>query len=246
MGDGVGGVTKAEVKPKHPATYSRAILAQLDELVPPGLYLDPCAGVGKIFRLDRDDRAFVAIEIERPWADVEPRTIHGDMFEVVKDWIRLSTVRFDGIVVSWVYGNRMSDHHNARDTSRRHSYTHDIRTMTGNPDYILHPNNSGTMYFWQQEYKDFHEAAYALLLDAVNDAYKSSFFNVKNFYRTIKKRQELQPVVGWHVGALKRAGWEVIRLHSVTTPGMRYGENYEARADEEVIIEARKPNREDQ
>lgn len=227
-----------EVKPRHPATYSRAILEHLNYIIPPGLYLDPCAGVGKVFRLEDPEhgRLFVAIEIEKPWADLHPETICGDMFAVVDDWVRLSTVRFDGIVVSWVYGNRMSDHHKAADSSRRHSYTHDIRVQTGDADYELDPNNSGLLYAWNEEYWEWHARAYGTLHGVVNDDGKSSFFNVKNFVR------DKQPfnIVGRHIRTMKQCGWEVVKLHSVATPGMRHGENYEARALEEVIIEARK------
>lgn len=226
---------------KHPATWSRADLELLDRVVPPGLYLDPCAGVGKIHRLERDDRTFVGVEIEKPWADVDPRTIHGDMFEVVKDWADHAT-RFDGIVTSWVFGNRMSDSHNAQDASRRHSYTHDIRTMTGDNEYTLDENNAGTMYFWNDNYRDWHRRAYRLLHRVVNDSDKSSFFNVKNFYRTPKKggAQIVERVVGWHMKTLLENGWRIVTVHEVGVPGLRHGENHEARADAEAIIEARK------
>lgn len=235
-------MTDPEVKPRHPAKFSRSILTFLDAHVPPGLYLDPCAGVGTIFRLEDPaaGRLFVAIEIEQPWADLHPETICGDMFEVVEDWVRLSTVRFDGVVTSWVYGNRMSDHHKvgAGDSSRRHSYTHDIRVQTGDEDYELDPMNAGLLYAWGKNgaYDAWHLRAYELLHRVVNDDGKSSFFNVKNFVRD----KSMFNIVGRHIRMLKETGWKVVALHPVTTPGMRYGENYEARANEEIIIEARK------
>ena len=231
-----------ERKVQHPATWSRNDLTVLDKLVPPGVYLDCCAGIGKIYRIERPDRCFVTVEIEKPWADVEPRTIHGDMFKVVQEWVDFGT-RFDGIVVSWVFGNRMSDHHKASDSSRRRSYTHDIRTMTGDEGYELADNNAGTMYFWQPAYKEWHERAYALLSQVVNES-GHSFFNVKNFYRTTgageNRKQQLHPVVGWHVKAMKQNGWDVIEIHNVKAESLRDGENYEARADYEAIIEARR------
>ncbi len=225
-----------KLKPRHPATFSKNILAKLDELIPAGLYLDPCAGVGKIHQLERNDRYFVSIEIEKPWADADERTICGDMFVVVGDWVRLTTVRFDGIVVSWVYGNRMSDSHKASDSSRRHSYTHDIRTFTGDENYTLDPANSGTMYFWQDVYREWHAQAYTLLRKVVNDDGKPSFFNVKNFVR----KGEVQRVIAWHMECMKDCGWEITNVHMVGTPGMRFGENSDARADAEAIIEARR------
>ena len=59
-----------EVKVKHPATFSKAILERLDELVPNGVWLDPFAGTGKIEQLDRPGRGFVGIELEPEWAKV--------------------------------------------------------------------------------------------------------------------------------------------------------------------------------
>ena len=49
-----------------------------------------------------------------------------------------SDATFDMVVTSPTYGNRMADHHNAKDGRRRITYTHNLgRTLT--------PGNSGAM-----------------------------------------------------------------------------------------------------
>jgi tRNA G10 N-methylase Trm11 len=59
---------------------------------------------------------------------------------------------FDAVVTSPTYGNRMADHHHARDGSLRYSYTHTLGRS-------LHPNNSGTLH-WGAEYQRFHSLAW--------------------------------------------------------------------------------------
>ena len=232
--------TDPEQRVRHPAKFSRSILKKLDELVPSGLWLDPMAGLGLIHRLERNDRCFVGVEIEKPWADQEDRTIHGDAFVVLQQWVEDGT-RFDGIVTSPTYGNRFADKHNAKDDSRRHSYTHDLRAMTGNSGYVLEENNSGGMYFWTEEYKQFHLALWKLCCDVTRPGGKA-FINVKNFMRTPRgKPQRVEQVVGWHIKALVATGWAAPKLTPVKTPGMRDGANSEARVEAEQIIEVRKP-----
>lgn len=232
--------TDPEQRVRHPAKFSRAILHKLDEIVPPGVWLDPMAGVGKIFRIARTDRSFLAVEIEKPWADQHPDIIHGDAFKVLADW-RADGTRFDGIVTSPTYGNRFADKHNAKDDSRRHSYTHDLRAMTADSSYTLDANNSGGMYFWNDDYKQFHLALWRLCWEVTRPGGKA-FINVKNFMRTPRgKPQRVEQVVGWHIKALMATGWAAPKLTPVKTPGMRDGANSKARVDAEQIIEVRKP-----
>ena len=55
-------------------------------------------------------------------------------------------------MTSPTYGDRLADHHDARDGSVRHSYKHDLGRD-------LHPDNSGAMQ-WGPAYRDFHTAAW--------------------------------------------------------------------------------------
>ncbi len=217
---------------KHPATFTKAILTKLDEIVPNGVYLDPFAGVCKIQRIQKLSRQFVCVELEPEWAVQAPspkQVIVGDSLVQMKEW-RKDGTRFDGVVTSPVYGNRMSDHHEASDGSRRTSYTHLLGHMPSE-------GSSATMYFWQPEYQKFHRKAWRRCYQVTRPG-GVMFLNVKNFYRD----KQLIDTVTWHADALVKAGWDAESMvqYPVFTPGHRDGENSEARVDHEVIIVARR------
>jgi hypothetical protein len=218
------------------------------------LYLDPFAGTGRVHELRRptddpegtqgslfgDDtshfadgavRETVGIEIQPQWAAVHPRTHVGNALALPKEW----TGRFDGIITSQTYGNRLADSHNARDASSRHSYTHDLQTMMGDPLLRLEPDNSGTLYYWQPEYATFHRRAWAEC-HRVTRADATLYLNVSNFIHD----HRVQSVVGLHITLLTQTGWIYETREEVATPRMRFGANSEARVDHEVIIVARR------
>lgn len=228
---------------QHPAPFSNAILHKLMALVPDGVYLDPFCGIGRVFQLTKPgEREFVGIELEKEWADQAeekavafgatqpsdkvPSVFQGDSLVVMKNM--QENKKFDGIVTSPVYGNRMSDHHNAQDMSSRRSYTHFLK-------HELTEGNSGVMYFWQPEYKEFHKRAWKL-------AYKVTrkggmiFLNVSDFIR----EGEIVKTVKWHAKALEKAGWTVEDIVDVGTPRFRDGANSDLRVDTEAIIVGRK------
>jgi hypothetical protein len=104
----------------HPAAYPKYILDRL------GLWLgaerrargralrilDPMAGVGRIHDLPRRLGETVGVELEAEWAECRKGTLVGDATALPEDW----SGSFDAVVVSPVYGNRMSDHHDAKDS----------------------------------------------------------------------------------------------------------------------------------
>lgn len=226
-----------KAKQKHPAAFGRSILHKLNEIVPPGVWLDPFAGTGKIYTIQNDDRRFVTVELEPEWAEMHPDTICGDSLEIMDGWLWDGT-RFDGVVTSPVYGNRMSDHHNAKDASRRRGYKFDLGRDPS-------PGSSGVMYFWQEEYRVFHQHAWKLAYEITRPG-GAMFLNVSNFLRTKRsksgvKDQAVQYVVPWHMKALINVGYEIITILPIGTPRLRDGENSEARVAEEHIIVAKKP-----
>jgi hypothetical protein len=223
-----GGEAQGEQRRKHPATYSASILSKLDEMVPDGIWCDPFVGTGKLYQLSTPSRQFVGVELEAEWAEYDERTICGDSLELMRHWVERETHRFDGFVTSPVYGNRMSDHHEAKDGSRRTSYRHLLGRMPSE-------GSSATMYFWQDSYQWFHRRAWSEAWYLTRpDGY--FFLNVKNFIRNGDK----QNVVGWHMKVLREVGWRIERVEQVGTPGHRDGENADARYDSEAIIVARK------
>lgn len=204
---------------KHPAKFSDTIIELLNREVPAGKICDPFAGTGKVHLLANDKRDTYGVEIEPEWASMHPRTIVGNAL-----LLPFPNETFDCIVTSPTYGNRLADHHKAQDGSIRHSYTHDLGRT-------LHPDNSGTTYFWQSGYRAFHLKAWMeafRILKVGGEAY----INVSNFIRGGME----QDVVGMHAELLAMAGGRIVKIHHVDTPRLRFGANGDARVGEETIL----------
>lgn len=201
----------------HPAKFSAPILGVLRELVPPGAkVLDPFAGVGLVHSLDHAETW--GVEIEPEWATVHPRTIVGDALS-----LPFPDASFDVVVTSPTYGNRMADHHNAKDGSRRITYRHTL----GRP---LHPNNSGQLQ-WGAKYREFHERAWAEVRRVLRPGGRF-LLNVSNHIR----KGEEQPVAEWHRDTLRAMGFWFVWAVPIETPRMRFGENHQARITHEHVL----------
>lgn len=224
-------------KVHHPAPFSDAILRYLanGDRVPQGLILDPFAGVGKVHRLADASRVTVGVEIEEEWARQSRGTLVGDALHLpFRDEV------FDGCVTSPVYGNRMSDHHTAKDGSLRRSYTHDLQRSVGDATRRLHPSNSGVMYAWQPRYWAFHRRAWAEVHRVLRPGARF-FLNVSDCYRTTKGVRAVVPVVDRHLDlCCALTGFCFVERHEIETPRMKYGENGH-RVSHEVVLEMVKP-----
>lgn len=216
------------VKPIHPAPFSTEILnlVQFKQLLPKGRILDPFAGIGRIHRLADDDHETVGVEIEPEWAAAHPKTIQGNAL-----YLPFPDKHFDGAFTSPCYGNRMADSHNAKDGSTRRSYTHDLRTLTGDPTRKLHPDNAGDLYAWQKEYWAFHEQAWSELRRVLK---KRAPF-ILNVSDCIHRGRRI-PVVARHIVMIEGLGFQMVTQYPVRTQRMRKGENHEARADREYVL----------
>lgn len=232
-GEGEGGA-----KVRHPAKFSQSIIEviaqELDELEFRGLILDPFAGTGRVHQLWNEDRITFGVEIEREWADVDERTIQGDVLklgEVVEPG------QADAIVTSPVYGNRLSDHFNAKDGSKRHSY----KFYLGRD---LAENNAGRLQWGPSQaaikrYKDFHVAAWGNVVEALKDG-GVFVLNISDHMRKIKGVQRQMPVTAWHLATLRGLGIEWMKKIPVETPRLGHGENRDARALNEWVCIGRK------
>lgn len=201
---------------KHPAKFSDEILPIIDRLLGDAeMVLDPFAGVGRIHELNRET---VGIEIEPEWALQHPRTFIGNALK-----LPFPDETFDAIATSPCYGNRMADHHDAKDGSRRITYRH----LLGRP---LHPDNSGKLQ-WGDAYRAFHLKAWA---EAVRVLKRNGRFvlNISNHIRANKE----QLVTEWHSGVLGGMGLSVEEIVTVKTPRLRFGQNHEARPTREFVI----------
>jgi hypothetical protein len=220
-----------EAAPPHPAAYSPTVLVVMgnfikDEAVRVGVplvkirVLDPMAGIGRVHWLPGKT---TGVEIEPEWARQSVGTEVGDATK-----LRFRSDSFDVIAVSPVYGNRMADHHEAKDPSRRRSYRHDLGRM---PTL----GSSGVLPFGDQ-YKVLHEQAWA---EATRVLRADGLFllNVSDFIRG----GHVVKVAEWHAYALLRLGYRFESVVHVDTQGMRHGKNRELRVDGELIFAMRAP-----
>jgi len=202
----------------HPACYSRAVLAVIERHLPlEGLVLDPFAGTGRVHQLATGTRPTVGVELEPEWAAWHPDTLLGDATR-----LPFADRCFDAIATSPAYGNRMADHHEAKDDSRRHTYRHTL----GRP---LHRNNAGALQ-WGDRYRVVHWFAW---LEAVRVLRPGGrlVVNVSDHFR----KGQLQPVARWHLEILEALGLFCLAVEEVPTPRLRHGANGGLRADHEIV-----------
>jgi len=215
---------------KHPAKFSPSILDVIRDIlstraVPEdALILDPFSGVGRCHDLGWPRT--VGVELEMPWCRVQ----EGPVVRADSTALPFRAQTFDAAVTSPTYGNRFADKHKAKDGSVRRSYTHDLRTSTGDEDYQLHPGNTGGMK-WGRDYWRVHGAVY----DEVWRVLVDGGLFVVNVSDHIKNRKVVR-VVDWHRRALAARGFEVVDVLDVETPRLRHGANRDARVDGEAVI----------
>lgn len=198
----------------HPARYSRAVLPVLERWLPTdALVLDPFAGTGERAR-ELPGVQWVRIELEPEWADM----IVGNALA-----LPFRDRAFQAIATSPVYGNRMSDHHEARDASTRMTYRHKL----GRP---LHADNAGQLQ-WGPAYRAFHCCAWAECLRVLAPG-GWMLVNVSDHIRG----GERQMVVDWHRETLQALGLMLWAHEHVPTPRMKNGANSELRVEDESVL----------
>lgn len=210
----------------HPATFPDSTITLIASHLPPDRYpsvLDPFAGVGKIHALPQ---ATSGVEIEEEWAGQAVEYAAGDWASYIADATDLDAHfpddYFSAAATSPVFGNRMSDHHNAKDASSRNTYKHKLgRDPSPGSASILH---------WGPEYRRFHKAAWREMTRVVSPGGRF-ILNIKNH---IRKGVE-QRVSEWHMTTLIRMGWKLVALEVIEAPGNRYGANHELRTDHEYL-----------
>lgn len=127
------------------------------------------------------------------------------------------------------YGNRMADHHEARDTSKRNTYRHTLGEA-------LQPRNTGQMQ-WGKEYRALHELAWKECWRVLRPQGRM-VLNVKDHIRN----GQLIDVVGWHTFILCSMGFQLSQTHLIPLPGLRQGANYDVRVDQEFVLVFKKLN----
>lgn len=234
-------------RPRHPALFSAKILEvmaeQIAEHAPADpLVLDPFGGLGLAHRLTEMVACrVVTSELEPEWASQSPGpAVVGDVLT-----LPFRDRSFDVIATSPCYGNRMADHHEARDVCRecdgggcltcrgtgltvRNTYRHQLgRELTA---------GSAAAMQWGPAYRAFHQAAWAAALDVAKPG-ALILCNVKNHVRG----GDVQPVVEWHLTEWFVQGCTLLAAVPVKAPGQRFGKNGEARVDHEQVLVLRAP-----
>ncbi len=206
----------------HPAKFSDSVLDAIRPFISKeDLILDPMAGIGRVHELHPHT---IGIEIEKEWADTHPRTLLGNAL-----YLPFDNETFTSIIVSPSYGNRMSDHHNARDASKRITYRHTL----GRP---LDPDNSGQLQ-WGRKYQIFHNRAWGEATRVLKPGGKF-LLNISDHIR----KGEVMPVSNWHISNLLGWGYKLMQKIEVSTPRMRYGANREVRTLTEYLCVFEKEN----
>lgn len=250
----------------HPAEYSAEVLVAitqvLDDYLPvgdsdPPAVLDPYAGRGSgVEWLAGRGYQAAGVELEPEWAEASPLVITGDVLTIAERW---PLGRFDAIVTSPCYGNRMADHHDAKDAckacvpgvgqhpsidesggacrtcggsglSKRVTYAHRLgRTPS---------DGSAAVLQWGRAYRDHHQLAVSAMFEVLKAGEDGLLVvNMKNHVRGGAE----QLVTEWWLNHLLVRGCRILEVRRVPTPGMGFGANGHLRTECEFLIVVRPP-----
>lgn len=213
----------------HPAKYPDILLPIFAQKLQ-GYYsvLDPMAGTGKIAQIYKFGwrGSLYCNDIEREWK-TEWKTEHGcyGCYWTFSDAAKLEYKDgdMDAICTSPTYGNRLADHWERHESSKRFSYTFNL-------GHDLNPENTGKMH-WGKTYQEKHIAIWKECLRVLRHGGRL-ILNISNH---IRKKQEID-VTGWHEKVLIDLGLKLMERIPVQTHRLRNGANFSARVGCEWIL----------
>ncbi len=209
----------------HPAKFTTEQLFHIWDHLPSYqdkiTVFDPFAGVGTVTILSHYDRniTVTGMEIEREWADQNIHIMTGDSIA----YMALTRDRYDAVVTSPAYGNRMADSYDGRDGSKRNTY----RVALGRP---LDEQNGARLAF-NGKYKDFHSRAIEGMVRVTKDGGRVIVV-VKNFIRD----GELVDVVDWWRSELAANLLTEVAFIPIEAKGLGYGANRDERVKYEYVL----------
>jgi hypothetical protein len=219
------------MKINHPAKYSDQFIPLFAELLRGReTALDPFAGTGKLALIKSYGFTGKVIcnEIEPEYANNSTYPVDewhiGDSADM--NWSEDNY--FSAICTSPTYGNRMADHFDAKDNSKRITYRH----MLGRP---LNEHNTGRMQ-WGDSYRNKHIAVYA----ECKRVLKSDGLLIINISDHIRKGKIIL-VTDWHREAIIDLGFSFIKELKIETQRMGFGRNGGLRVNYESILVFEKP-----
>ena len=213
----------------HPAVFSPEIISELLKLSQTrldkgALVLDPFAGTGGIHKLCPPYKT-VGVEIEEEWASQHERNICADSTQLSKVF---KNQKFDAIITSPPYGNRMSDQYQGdAKNSKRYTYRISLgRDLT---------DNNSAKFNWGNRYKALQEQIWNETSKVLKDG-GYIFLNISNHIRAGKE----EPVVEWHISTMISLGFYLDEVVAVQTKRIKHGANSNLRTDSEKIAIFRK------
>lgn len=218
----------------HPARFSPPLYPVLadtlkrafgeEELV---MILDPFAGIGGIHNLIyfMPNANTVGVELEKEWATCHPDTIVGNSHKLTT---MFAPETFDAIVTSPVYGNRMSDQFEPKDSSTRLSYSITLghrlsRGTTANLQYGK-DYRTAHVHIWRQCWNVLRPGGILIL-------------NIKDHIR----KGKIVPVTQFHIDALNGIGFKMYSHEYVPLAGYKFGKNFQSRMKYESVLAFHKP-----
>lgn len=210
---------------KHPAKYSDIFIPIFAKLLTNCKnVLDPFAGTGKLALIKEHgfEGEVICYEIEKEWVEESIYNVDkwyiGDSSNMV-----FENEFFDAICTSPTYGNRMADHHDAKDESKRITYKHYLGRN-------LNENNTGQMQ-WGEKYREKHIEVYSECFRVL----KNSGIMIVNISNHIRKGK-IVDVVNWHKETLINIGLKLVDNITIETPRMKFGDNSINRVKYENIL----------
>jgi hypothetical protein len=209
---------------RHPAKYTDKFIPIFAEMLKGRInVLDPFAGTCKISEIKKygfEGKIFCN-ELEPEWAEIGLGKV--DSINVGDaEFLPYRDGFFESVCTSPTYGNRMADHHEAKDDSRRNTYRHAI----GRP---LSDENTGRTQ-WGNQYRDKHYRVWLEIHRVLADD-GILILNVKNH---IRKGEEVD-VCGWHKETLLKIGFNLVEELDIEVTGLGFGTNADKRVPFEKI-----------